>query len=64
VVDHKKAGDSGMKNMAKNSDAGSGSSGHNPEGSASGGGSNQISNRDRTKSGKRRSSDLLYCLGQ
>jgi hypothetical protein len=57
VVEHKKTGDSGMKNSGKCSDVGSRSSGHNSGGSAYGGGSNKASDRDRTKSGHGRSSD-------
>jgi hypothetical protein len=57
VVEHKKTGDSGMKNSGKGSDAGSRSSEHNSEGSAYGGGSNKASDRDRTKSGHGRSLD-------
>jgi hypothetical protein len=58
VMDHKKTGDSGMKNTGKSSDAGSLSSGHNCEESAAyGGGSNKAPDRDRTKSGHGRSSD-------
>jgi hypothetical protein len=55
VVEHKKTGDSGMKNSAKSSDAGSRSSGHNYGESSHGGASNKASNRDRTKSGHERS---------
>jgi hypothetical protein len=57
VVEHKKTGDSGMKNIIKCRDAGSHSSGHNSRGSAYGGGTNKASDRDRTKSGHGRSLD-------
>jgi hypothetical protein len=57
VVEHKKTGDSGMKNSGKISDAGSRSSGHNSGGSAYGGGTKNVSGRDRTKSGHGSSSD-------
>jgi hypothetical protein len=57
LVEHKKTGDSGMKNTGKDSDTGSRSSGHNSGGSAYRGGSNKVSDRDRTKSGHGRSSD-------
>jgi hypothetical protein len=57
VVEHKKTGDSGMKNSGKGSDAGSRSSGHNAGGSAYGDGSNKRADRDRTKSGHGRSLD-------
>jgi hypothetical protein len=57
VVEHKKTGDSGMKNTGKSSDAGNRSSGHNSRGSAYGGGSNKASDRDRTKSRHGRSSN-------
>jgi hypothetical protein len=57
VVEHKKTGDSGMKNNCKGNDAGSCSSGHNAGGSPHGGASNKASDRDRTKSGHERSSD-------
>jgi hypothetical protein len=50
VVEHKKTGDSGMKNTGKISDANSHSSGHNSGGSSRGGASNKASDRDRTKS--------------
>jgi hypothetical protein len=49
VVDHKKTATLATKNMAKGSDAGSKSSGHNPGGHLSGGGRNRTSDRDRTK---------------
>jgi hypothetical protein len=55
VVEHKKTGDSGMKNNGKGNDAGSRSSGHNSEGRSYGGASNKASDRDRTKSGHGRS---------
>jgi hypothetical protein len=57
VVEHKKTGDSGMKNTGKSSDAGSRSSGHNSGGTAYGGGTNKASDCDRTKSGHGGSSD-------
>jgi hypothetical protein len=57
VVEHKKTGDSGIKNNDKISYAGSRSSGHNAEGSSHKGASNKASDRDRTKSGHGRSSD-------
>jgi hypothetical protein len=57
VVEHKKTGDSGMKNNGKGNDAGSRSSGHNAGGSSHGDASNKASDRDRTKSGHGRSSD-------
>jgi hypothetical protein len=57
VVEHKKTGDSGMKNTENGSDAGSRSAGHNSEGSAYGGGSNKASDRDRMKSGHGKSLD-------
>jgi hypothetical protein len=57
VVEHKKTGDSDMKNNRKCSDAGSRSSGHNSGGSSHGGARNKGSDRDRTKSGQGRSSD-------
>jgi hypothetical protein len=57
VVEQKKTGDSGMKNNGKGNDAGSRSSGHNAGGSSHEGASNKASDRDRTKSGHRRSSD-------
>jgi hypothetical protein len=60
VVEHKKTGDSGMKNSGKESDAGSRSSGHNSGGSSHGGASNKASDRERTKSGHARS---LYSTG-
>jgi hypothetical protein len=46
VVQHKKTGDSGMKNNGKSSDAGSRSSGHNSGGSLYGGARNMASDRD------------------
>jgi hypothetical protein len=46
VVEHKKTGDSGMKNTGKGSEAGSRSSGNNSGGSAYGVGSNKASDRD------------------
>jgi hypothetical protein len=58
VVEHKKTGDSGMKNTGKSRDAGSRSSGHNSSGSSHGGASNKASDRNRTKSGHGRSSDV------
>jgi hypothetical protein len=57
VVEHKKTGDSGVKNTGKSSDAGSRSSGHNSLGRSYGCGSNKASDSDRTKSGHGRSSD-------
>jgi hypothetical protein len=57
VVEQKKTGDSGMKNNGKGNDAGSRSSGHNAGGSSHEGASNKASDRDRTKSGHRRSSE-------
>jgi hypothetical protein len=57
VVEHKKTGNSGMKNTDKSSDAGSRSSGHNPGDIAYEGGTNKASDRDLTKSGHGRSSD-------
>jgi hypothetical protein len=64
VVDHKKTGDSGTNNMAKNSDAGFRSTGHSPAGNSSGGGNKKTSDRDRTKSGNGRSSDSSGTLKQ
>jgi hypothetical protein len=57
VVEHKKTGDSGMKNTGKSSEEGSRSSGHNSGGSSREGASNKASDRDRTKSGHGRSLD-------
>jgi hypothetical protein len=57
VVDHKKTGDSGIKNTGKGSDAGSRNSRLNSGGSSHVGASNKASDRDRTKSGHGRSSD-------
>jgi hypothetical protein len=57
VVEHKKTGDSDMKNTGKSSNAGSRSSGHNAGRSSHGGASHKASDRDRTKSGHERSSD-------
>jgi hypothetical protein len=57
VVEHKKTGDSGMRNNGKGNDASSRSSGHNAGGSSQGGASNKASDRDRTKSGHGRSSE-------
>jgi hypothetical protein len=57
VVEHKKTGDSGMRNNGKGNDASSCSSGHNAGGSSHGGASNKSSDRDRTKSGHGRSSE-------
>jgi hypothetical protein len=51
VVEHKKTGDSGIRNNGKGNDAISRSSGHNAGGSSHGGASNKASDRDRTKSG-------------
>jgi hypothetical protein len=56
VVEHKKTGDSGMKNTGKSSDAISRSSGQNSGGSSNGGASHKASDWDRTKSGHGRSS--------
>jgi hypothetical protein len=47
VVEHKKTGDSGMKNTGKSSDAGSRSSEYNSGGSSHIGASNKTSDRDR-----------------
>jgi hypothetical protein len=58
VVEEKNTGDSGTKNNGKGNDASSRSSGHNAEGSSHGGASNKASDRDRTKSGHGRSSEL------
>jgi hypothetical protein len=57
VVEHKKTGDSGMRNNGKGNDASSRSSGHNAGGSSHGGASNKASDRDRTKSRHGRSSE-------
>jgi hypothetical protein len=57
MVEHKKTGDSGMKNNGKGNDAGSRSSGHNAGGGSHGGASNNASDRDRKKSGHGRWSD-------
>jgi hypothetical protein len=57
VVEHKKTGDSGMKNNGKTSDVGSSSSGHNFGGSSHAGAINTASDRDLTKSEHGRSSD-------
>jgi hypothetical protein len=57
VVEHKKTGDSGMRNNGKGNDAGSRSSEHNTGGSSHGGASNKASDRDRTKSGHGSSSE-------
>jgi hypothetical protein len=57
VEEHQKTGESGMKNTGKCSDAGSRSSRLNSGGSSHGGARNKASDRDRTKSGHRRSSD-------
>jgi hypothetical protein len=59
LVEHKKPGDSDMKNTEKSSDAGSRSSGHKSGGSACGCGSNKASDRDRAKSGHARSSGSI-----
>jgi hypothetical protein len=59
VVEHKKTGDSGMKNSEKGSDAGGRSSGHNTGGSSFEDGSNKAFDRDRTKSGHGRSLDSM-----
>jgi hypothetical protein len=55
VVEHKKTGNSGIKNTCKVSGAGSLSSGHNSGGNAYEGASNKAPDRDRTKSGHGRS---------
>jgi hypothetical protein len=57
LVEHKKVGDSGMKNTGKGKDPGSRSFEHNSGGSAYGCGTNKASDRDRTKSGHGRSSE-------
>jgi hypothetical protein len=57
VVEHKKTGDSGLKNTGKISDAGSRSSGHNSTGSAYESGRNKAADRDRKKASHGRSSD-------
>jgi hypothetical protein len=57
VVEHKKTGDSGIRNSCKSSDTGSRSSGLNSGGSSHEGASNKASDRDRTMSGHGRSSD-------
>jgi hypothetical protein len=57
VVEHKKTGDSGIKNTGKRSGPGSRSSEKNSGGSAHGGANEKASDRDRTKSGHDRSSD-------
>jgi hypothetical protein len=57
IVEHKKTGDSGMKNTGKSSDTGSRRSGHKSGGSSYECGSNKAPDRDRTKSGHGRSSD-------
>jgi hypothetical protein len=57
VVEHKKTGDSGMKNNCKGNDAGSRSSGKKSGGRSHAGSSSKASDRDRTKSGHGRSSD-------
>jgi hypothetical protein len=57
VVEHKKTGESGIRNIGKSSNAGSLNYGHNHGGSSYGGGSNKASDSDRTKSGHERSSD-------
>jgi hypothetical protein len=51
AVKNKNTGESGMKNNGKSSDAGSRSSGHNSSESAYRGGTNNLSDRDQTKSG-------------
>jgi hypothetical protein len=56
-VERKKTGDSDMKKIGKSSDAGSRSPGHNSGGILHGGARKKASDRDRTKSGHRRSSD-------
>jgi hypothetical protein len=57
VVEQIKTGDSGMKNNGKGNDAGSRSSGHNAGGSSHGGARKKASDRDRTKSGRGKSSE-------
>jgi hypothetical protein len=57
LVEHKKNGDSGMKNTGKCSDAGSRSSGHNSGEISDRSASNKASDRDRTKYRHGRSSD-------
>jgi hypothetical protein len=57
VVEHKKTGDSGIKNTGKSSNAGSSSSVHNPARRSHRGTRNKASDRDRTKSVHGRSSD-------
>jgi hypothetical protein len=57
IVEHKKTGDSGMKNTGKSSDTNSRSSGHNSGGIPHRCASNKASGRDRTKSGHGRSSE-------
>jgi hypothetical protein len=57
VVHHKNTGDSGMKINGKRSDSGSRNSGNNSGGISHGGASNKASDREKTKSGRGRSSD-------
>jgi hypothetical protein len=57
VMEHKKTGDSGMKDIFKVRDAGSSSFGHNSGGSSHSGAINKASDRDRKKSEHGRSSD-------
>jgi hypothetical protein len=57
ILEHKKTGDSGMKNAGKGSDAGSRSSGQNSGGSSHGVARNKAFDRDRTRSGDERLSD-------
>jgi hypothetical protein len=57
VVDHKKTGDSRMKNTGKIRNAGGRCSGYKPGGSFSGGGSNMKSDRGRTITSNGTSSD-------
>jgi hypothetical protein len=64
VVEHKKIGDSGMKNNGKSSDDGSRSSGHNSGGRSHGGASNKASDRYRRESGHGRWSDSTGTLKQ
>jgi hypothetical protein len=57
AAEHKKTGDSGIKDTGKSSDSSSRSSGHNSGGSLYRGASNKAPGHDRTKSGHDRSSD-------
>jgi hypothetical protein len=58
AVEQKKTGDSGTKSNDKSNDAGTRSSGHKYGGSSYGGARNKASDRDRTRSGHGRSSDV------